>query len=189
MEEGTAGNVTPQPQQHVDPGASSGKLKTTFFPLLVLKIFGKYAIFWTSEGDFCLGREGRQLNSTEHQCCARHLSFLTHLVLVRTRISPHLTAGVLQLRETGDLPEAPEGKRWRVASEIRLTLKSDCSQAVPATSGHHVFCWVVPCCQGDLQPWTQASLVPEEPVWSTCCMPSPLLGASPSSSRLTLRTI
>lgn len=45
MEEGTAGSVTPQPQQHVDPGASSGKLKTTFFPLLVLKIFGKYAIF------------------------------------------------------------------------------------------------------------------------------------------------
>ena len=44
-EEGTAGRVTPQPQQHMDPGASSGKLKTTFFPLLVLKIFGKYAIF------------------------------------------------------------------------------------------------------------------------------------------------
>ena len=95
--------------------------------IVSLKIFRKYAILWTSEGDFCLGREGRQLNSIEHQCCARHLRFLTHPVLVRTRIPPCLTAGVLQLAEAADLPGAPGGKGggWPPKSDWQ-TLQPGC---------------------------------------------------------------
>ena len=108
---------TPQPQEHMNPGVLQWEARNYTFSSF---FFGKHAIIFTSERDFCLGREGGELNSIEHQLCARHLMFLTHLVLVRTRTSPHLTAGGLQLREAADLPGRPAGKRQRVGSEIRL---------------------------------------------------------------------